>query len=276
MGIRFFKIVGVFSYIAAALALLAAVALAIIGGTQLGKRVDNTIQKPSPTVDGFLREQKAALQDQRQRNAPNASPSNESARKAATAAFQAKLSPLLTRIVSALDTFAEQTAQEKVRRDGLENYLIKQTPELQGDTYLEFLSSFAKEAEDLAGRAPQIARLPVDDPAYTRWQDFVTWFVTSYMEQYRAEQVRIQQERAEQAAGRIEALTTLGTAASAFLIFVFFTMILLLVKIEENTRRVSEAFATVNEIASKVELNTRTTALALRPRQTSASGVAKI
>lgn len=266
MGTRFFKIVGLFSYVVAAVALFAAIALVAIGGAQFTKGVDESIQKPNPTLELFLRDQKAARQDQKPRPGSKAAPSDDAGRKEAVEAFQVKIAPLFNRIVSALDKFAAETKQDSVNPKGLEKYLIKETPELQGDKYLEFLSSLAKEAESLGGKASQIATLPEDDPAYIKWRDFVPWFVASYMEQYRGEQGRIQKERLVQAANRVEALTLLGAAASAFLVFVFFTMILLLIQIEAHTRHVNESVALLQDVTNKVELSTRATALALRPR----------
>lgn len=62
------------------------------------------------------------------------------------------------------------------------------------------------------------------------------WFAWEYMSRYQSELARIEQEKMEQAQAKAGSIATLIIAGSAFAIFVFATVILLLVRIESNTR----------------------------------------
>jgi len=238
MGKRFFKIVGVFSYSAATLALIAAIALGVIAGSNYFGSVDEGIAKPQATLEQYLREKNQDHEAQAAaKKKPPAGSSNPDDREDADREYQATLGPLFDRIVSSLDKFAATTNQRTVNRKGLEEYLIDNTEELDREEYLTFLKALANETEKLAEQAPSTIKDEPDSPSYVEWSEFVFWFATNYMQQYRAELGRIQAEQAEQTAERIASLTTAAAAAVAFLAFVFFTMILLLVQIELNTRK---------------------------------------
>ncbi len=282
MGIRFFKIVGVVSYIAATLALIVAIGFAVMAGVGFVGRVDDVAKQPKPSFDEFLQKQRAEAASRTQSDTPPESSLNDNEPKIEDQAFQAKLTPLLNRVYAAVNRFGAATNQGSVEPAEFEKYLLKRTDEFDQEKYLAFLSSLGDAMEALASRSAQIAALPETDPGYVKWEQYVTWFTTTYIDQYHKEQRRIEEEKIAQEAERMRSLTLLAAAGSAFLAFVFFTMILLLVQIEANTRHSREALSavrqaiagsTVNEHAAaiqeavkKVELNTRATALSLRPK----------
>jgi hypothetical protein len=236
VGIRFFKVVGVFSYIAAALSLLAAVGLAALASIQFTEKTDETKRKPQVSFEQY--------QEQVQSSQRNNTPAKEDdpaevqpkPDNVADGVFQEKLGLVFNRIVTAIDEFAAANNQGSVNREGLQKYLIDNTAALNRDEYLDFLSALANEAEKLSAKKQQISEMAADDPNHIKWDKFLDWFISSYMQSYNEEQERIQAEKVKQEANKSEALSELAVSGAAFMVFVFFTMILLLVRIEANTR----------------------------------------
>jgi hypothetical protein len=69
-----------------------------------------------------------------------------------------------------------------------------------------------------------------------RWEAFTSWIVNELHSQIQAENERVQRETAEAVANKAAALQLLEAAGVSFIIFLLFTLILVLLAIERNTR----------------------------------------
>ena len=113
--------------------------------------------------------------------------------------------------------------------------LVAQLPAVQHDTLaLAFMRQFAGLSKSFADDPAN----HVSDPSEKgrRWDRFFAWVITELQRQIEAENERVQRESAEVATNGAEAMRLLGAAGVAFIVFVFFTLMLVLIAIERNTR----------------------------------------
>lgn len=229
MGKRFFKIVGVFSYGVAAIALLGAIGLGIVSAGNYFSGVDDAVQEPTVTLEDYTNQNVA--ESMGNEHSGDEEIAGDSARQEAqNEDYFERLNPLLERIVEAFDAYGFATDQGGVEADGLQAFLVNNTEILDREAYLAFLEELAVQAEALAGNANKAETEVV-------WTEFVTWFTNTYVQDYAEELSRIESERVAQSVSRGEAVGGAFSAGVAFSVFVLFTLILLLVQIEANTRR---------------------------------------
>lgn len=230
---KFFKIVGGFSLFMASITLLVAIISGFTAANQFFGSADEDIDHPE-----------IKLEQIHSKTGSNKTDADESVSKAESSSekedkeYFEKLDSVLSSIINELNEFAKATDQGSVNEKGLEKYLIQNTESMGRDDYLIFLDNLSEASEDLNDKAEEIASLKPEDEKYIQWsKDFLPWFITTYTKEYNKELQRIQDEKMEDKLSQASSLVTAGIAASAFLIFVFFTLILLMVQIEKNTRR---------------------------------------
>ena len=100
----------------------------------------------------------------------------------------------------------------------------------------KYVEGLSKATRELASDGDRIAKLETTDPGRVRYDAFLDWYTKSYVQQVRAELQRIEAEKVRALASLAEAPMFFYAAAIAFGIFVLGTMLLVLLRIEGNTR----------------------------------------
>jgi hypothetical protein len=239
MGNKFFRIVGVASYILAALALAVAIFATIASGNAWLTGVDEDIQQPEIGMEGY----REYVNPEAESDDPvGLGEMDRKNREEENSAIQERINNLAVLI----NKYARLTSQGSANKEGLDNWLRSQAGNLPHADYLRFLDSLIEsfetdlvnpaENEDPSLLVTNIPGLAGADTTHINWDKYLEWFTWEYLSRYQSELARIEQEKLEQAQAKAGAIATLIIAGSAFAIFVFATVILLLVRIESNTR----------------------------------------
>lgn len=234
---KFFKIVGGFSLTMASIAILIAVIAGLTALVQFNKSADEEIQQPNIRLVQIYSSLEKKKGSESEESEPDSYDDSDYGVDEAYENRQ-KMMSLVESTVASLNAFAKITKQGSVNQVALVRYLEGNTPGLEGQDYITFLEGLDKAAKELNDKSKDIAALKSDDVKYINWgADFLPWFVESYVEEYNKEQQRVQDEIVEAHVSQASSLVTVAVAAGAFVFFVFFTLILLMVQIERNTRR---------------------------------------
>ncbi|MFN3712669.1 MAG: hypothetical protein ACK4SX_03300 [Alcanivoracaceae bacterium] len=241
MGQRFFRIAGGASYLVAALALIVAIVggLGFIGGWITG--VDDRVRHPDP---GFAEYRESVKPSPAQRS------NNESAAQSAATPDkqESQISELVFDLVKKIGQYAERTKQDDVSPQGVREWVdgIGRTFREREDTRI-YLSRLNKSFDQdllkpaLTGsdaiKTSNIPGLERSGSQYVHWDKYLQWYANTYMRSYEAELERIEAERLEQLEARSDSLSSAMLAAGAFVVFLLATLVLLLVRIELNTRQ---------------------------------------
>ncbi len=229
----FFKIVGGFSLVTASLALIVAVLVGLKAGNDFFASADEGITHPRIDFDSFYEKKKEVSQINTGKDVQKNKEQSKEDEK-----YFKKLDPLMESITKSLNDFAKVTNQGSVDPNGFEDYLIQNTEIMGREDYLVFLEELDDAVDDLNDEADTIAKMKPGDEKYIHWaNDFLPWFIKSYISDYAKELQRIDNEKLQAQAEKASSIATAGVAASAFMSFVFFTLIVLLVQIERNTRK---------------------------------------
>lgn len=232
----FFNIVGATCSVMAGLSLLAAVIFAVIAATAWFSGTDDGLQPPTLTVEKY----RAVQSPDAQQAAPEQGDRpTDTAEATEQEAFEREYNEHFQRMARALNRFANSTGQGSVNSDALWEHLGSQgwgTQVESREEMLTYISTLADAMEDLADRASEIASLDAGDSDHVAWDEYLFWAMEHYEQEMHAELDRVQMEQQQQSINRTEAMVQFAVAGSAFTTFVFFTMILLLVRIEANTR----------------------------------------
>ena len=230
---KFFKIAGGFSLFMASITLLVAIISGFTAANQFFGSADENIDHPEIKLDQIHSKAGGNKPD---KDKPVSK--NENSTDKEDEEYFEKINPIWNSTVESLNAFAKATEQGSVNETALEDYLIKNTESMDREDYLIFLDNLNEASEDLNDKSEEIVLLKSEDEMYIHWsEDFMTWFVTTYTKEYNKELQRIQNEKMEDKLSKAGSLVTAGAAASAILFFVFFTLSLLMVQIERNTRR---------------------------------------
>ena len=145
-------------------------------------------------------------------------------------------------IISNLASYAAKTNQAKPAAQAVGDYVrssMQQFDHFGQAVPLEYVEDLEKATGDLAANANSLAKLANSDPRRARWDTFLVWYTGQYAQQLSVEVDRIDAQKTKALADAAEAPMLLYGAAIAFGIFVLGTIILVLLRIELNTRRES-------------------------------------
>lgn len=243
MGQRFFRIAGGASYLVAALALVVAIigGLGFLGGWMTG--VDDQITHP-----------KLGIADYKESVKPASSSDSKSEQSKKTEAKPDKqdgqISDLVFDLVKKIGQYGERTEQVDVSPQGVREWIDGIGENfLEREDTLKFLSSLVDAFDrDLlqpvlsgsdAIKTRKIPGLERSNSDYVEWPQYLDWYARAYTEAYAAELHRIEAEQAEQMKARADSLSSAMLAAGSFIVFLLATLVLLLVRIEINTRQPS-------------------------------------
>jgi hypothetical protein len=98
-------------------------------------------------------------------------------------------------------------------------------------TTIDFLVKIAKASEELNAKYEQFNSRLIEPT------DFLEWYRKKYISKLQEEKTRIEAEKAKAEESKAQSLTFAYFAAVAFIVFVSFTIILVLFRIELNTRK---------------------------------------
>jgi hypothetical protein len=242
---RFFSIVRWCGLIAAAAALFAAVIAAFGGGSKLLNHSDTTLRAPTTTYDDFRRTAVPSSQNNKPANKDTTLEDKEAeaARAAADAEFEKQLKPYLDAIIASLGSYATKVGQAKPSAQGIGDYVRQSMQQIgrygSGEFAWKYVEGLSKATRDLAADGDRVAKLDTTDPGRVRYDAFLDWYTKSYIQQVRDELQRIEAEKVRALASLAEAPMFFYAAAIAFGIFVLGTILLVLLRIEFNTRTVA-------------------------------------
>lgn len=242
---RFFSVTRWAVLIGAAFAIAITVIVLCIVGWQMTRSVDDAISPAVPKYSEFKDSVEKSKGEVSKKNSDDKELKNKeiaAAKAQADLEFEKKLQPYIDRIYKGLSTYAETVREASPNRDGLRTYvknnmdaIISNMPD-KADLPWEYAEGMARSSTDLAGDAARIATLAESDPARVSIDNFVTWYSKKFFSNLSAEQKRIQLEEAQVARGKGEAATQLVVAGITFGIFAALTILLVLLRIERNTR----------------------------------------
>lgn len=239
---QFFTITRWFGLIATTIALAAALIAALVGGYKLVNIPDTHIHTPTISYDDFRRTAEASRQDNKPANIDTTLNEKEAAaaRASAEAEFEKRLKPYLDAIVTSLSIYATKTDQPKPSAHGIGDYIRSKMQEIEGygpdDLAWKYVEGLSKAANDLAFDGDRLAKSEVTDPGRVRYDSFLDWYTQSYVQQLGAEVQRIDAEKTQALSSVAEAPIIFYAAVIAFSIFVLGTILLVLLRIEFNTR----------------------------------------
>jgi len=84
--------------------------------------------------------------------------------------------------------------------------------------------------------ANEVKTLNADDVRRTEWLTSLNWWLDARKQHTQTELARINYERAQAMDSKAEALTQLMVVGVAFALFMYFVIMLVLMRIESNTR----------------------------------------
>jgi hypothetical protein len=245
MGTRFFKIVGVVSYGLAAVALISTVILGLAAANGYFGGADESISTPELTINDYRthvapKEEPESTEttDADDTTAPETDPDTE------------EVDRLIKEFVKLIWQYNEVTGQGDPNPEGIKQWIYQVTDDMRDDQararYLRRLNETVEEdlvepAKDGDGEilTQNIPGLDEENGTYINWDQYLEWFTFTYMDAYYEELRRIEEERQQHLKEKQEAIITAGVAATAFVLFILATLVLVLVRIEHNTRPTS-------------------------------------
>ena len=240
---RFYTIVRWFGLITTSIALAISVIAAGGGLVKLLPPASGGIHKPTTTYENFRRETEARRTDRTQTRTDNTLQQKQeaAANAAAEADFERRLKPHLDAIVASLVSYSEKVNQSKPSAQAVGDYVrsnMQQVFRSTSDEGIEwgYVEGLEKAAHDLAADGERLSKLDSDDPSRVRWDTFLDWFTSQYRQEIQAEIQRINSERVTAIANAAEAPGLFYAGAVAFVFFICGTLLLLLLRIEMNTR----------------------------------------
>lgn len=234
MESKFFSIARKFAFIMAGLMLVVAIGFGLYAATKLiSHPVNETIKTPSISSSSYFNtkgnnEEKAEAKHDSK--APNEkigkSAVDDAAEKAAVVVVK-NLNECTKKIIGTNEYYNVDSVAN-VFKDNFAKQIIEIADEQKA---IDFFGAISKDSAEVVKNIQKIKELE-KAPA-----DFVDWYFHKYVEQLKEEKARIEQEQVDRQAAKMEAMLMAYLAAVAFGIFVSFTVILVLFRIELNTRK---------------------------------------
>ncbi len=132
-----------------------------------------------------------------------------------------------------MNEYAKIVGDDPVARHPVRNDLLQIAIHQQSLDAIAELDDFV---EDLVDDADNLVKLGKADVRRPSWMSSIEWFFFERKNQLRHEHERVQQEQHDALQDNANALVNLMVAGSAFIAFMFFVIILVLMRIESNTR----------------------------------------
>lgn len=242
---NFFSITRWAVFLAASFAILTA--LGIVGSLifSMTRSVNLTITPKTPTYA----ELKANLQQQQAQEQTKTTVDTAVLQKEQAAAqaqqeleYEKKLQPYVDKAFAGLTTYARALGQASPSRDGIREHIRKNMQllarSMEGSDIIgwKYVEAFGQACADIAADAERLAKLPEKSPARLEYPEFIGWFDKNFFAAVQNEGQRIYEEQNAIRRAQAEVNQNLIIAGGAFGIFTILTFLLVLLRIERNTR----------------------------------------
>lgn len=235
MESKFFSIARKFAFIMAGLMLVVAIGFGLYAATKLiSHPVDETIKTPSISSSSYFNtkgnnEEKAeAKHDSKAPNEKIGKSAVDDAAEKAAVVVTKNLNECAAKIIGTNGEYYKADSVANVFKDNFAKQIIEIADEQKA---IDFFGAISKDSAEVI-KNQQKVKESEKAPA-----DFVDWYFHKYVEQLKEEKARIEQEQTDRQTAKMEAMLMAYLAAVAFGIFVSFTVILVLFRIELNTRK---------------------------------------
>ncbi len=242
---NFFAITRWFILICAVVTVFATVAMLASAAYEFTRSPNASISPDTPRYQA-LREQ---LETQKRTVPPTQAANNailqkerQAAKAQAELEFEKRIQPIIEKIYGNLASYAKAMRQPAPAMEAIQQY-IKGRMTLVRDAYPDreslqwkFVDGLAQACGDLADDAQRLVKLPDADDSRVEYTSFIQWYTDTFFANLRAETSRVQQETMSVAAGKAAASGRMMMAAAAFGVFAALTILLVLLRIERNTR----------------------------------------
>jgi hypothetical protein len=235
----FFGIVRRFGLLIAFLALTATVGALAWGIMLYRTPVHSEIAKPRLDYQKFKESLRPAPANQE-----NAQVSSEGA-TAQTNTFKTPFEKQFERFVQQIIANGNRylAPEYSMREDRVRSSCKEMTDRFPADQHdtlaLSLMEQFAKATAALADDPSNKSNVADASEKGKRWETFTAWIATELQTQLEAENARVRTEEAKAVADKAQAIQLAGAAGTAFVVFIFFTLMLVLIAIERNTRPIS-------------------------------------
>ena len=230
---KFFTIVRILGAFIASLSLLAVVSGGIMAYNQLTSAADTEIKTPQVEFSSFEKES-APSADGNEQNYEEDKSIQKNVVDGDTSDYEKQFDKYFTKIVDNINKYAEKYNVGTVNEEPLKNYLNGQLENYDADLALSYMHQLTTITAQLL-TSPNAKNTITGEPM--KWDELITWFNNKFQQQVSLEQERVQSEEMEAASDKIAGLTTLGVVGASLFVFMFFTMVLVLLRIESNTRK---------------------------------------
>ncbi|GEM_PF-2590564 len=236
----FISFVGMFSMLVAVIAICTLLVSLAIGGNQYTSSVNKTISEPDIDYQDYKDAKQDAYNQSYESEDPMVSDTDKKAAKLADAEaklnLDKKFNSFYTPIAQNFNVYAKETGDNPVS-----NF-----PNLRGDLFrllidnedgsFHLMQPLLDFSIDLKDSAADIKKLPENDSRKVKWIDSLNWFLEQKDSHLHRENMRIENEYQRVKHDKEEAAQFMMLAGGAFLVFIFFVLLLVLLRIERNTR----------------------------------------
>jgi len=235
--VSFFSVVRKFCMFIATISILVVAVLLMTSLSDFMSSADEDISEPDVSYSDYKDKlQKRYDQSYIQKDSGMSSTEqkeNKIAEDSKKLKFEKEFDEYYIKIESNLNEYAKTVSDDPVSNYNLREWILKKAIDENSFEIMEELDDFV---DDLINDANNLKKLGQDDVRRQKWIKSLEWFFDERDAQLQLENARIQQEHLDAMVDKTEALSQLMVAGSAFMVFMFFVIILVLIRIETNTR----------------------------------------
>ena len=236
----FIAFVGMFSMLVAVIAICTLLVSLVIGVNQYTRSVNETIAEPDIAYQDYKDEKQDVYNQSYESEGSIVSDTDKKAAELADAEAQLKLD-------KKFDNFYTPIAQNfNVYAREINDDPVSSIPSLRADLFrllienengsFHLMQPLLDFSIALKGEATDIKRLTATDTRRVKWIDALNWFLAQKDVHLQQENKRIENEYRQMKHDKAEATQFMMLAGGAFLVFIFFVLLLVLLKIERNTQ----------------------------------------
>ncbi len=240
---QFFTLVRWFGLLVTALALVGVVVSCLVAVGKMTSKANEHMRQPTATYADYMQVKE---HDQAVHTTANVDDTlerkeQEAAKAAAEVEYLRRLKPHLDLILNNLTLYAAKVDVGKPSAQAVGDYVRRNMTEISSinnneDLAWGYVDSLEKASTDLTADGERIAKFGINDARRVRWDEFIAWHANAFKEQIVQEKRRINGENIRIAEEKASALFNLYAAGGAFAVFVTATILLVLLRIERNTR----------------------------------------
>gem|GEM_PF-4761450 len=239
---RFYVVARWFGLILASITFLAALFAGAVSIQKLTSTPDNQLRPPNISYDDFRSALEAAQLEKKKTETDTTLQRKEQevANAQESLNLERKLKPHLDAIIANLIKYADILQLAKPSEQGVGNFVreyMQKINYMADDTIAwKYVDNLEKATANLANDAERLSKLNPDDSRKVRWDGFLKVYTAKFIDLLEVERGRISGEQTRVAIEKAEALVIIYGAIGAFFTFIIATILLVLLRIERNTR----------------------------------------